>query len=98
MGIMKLDFGKILVGLEGKPIRFNDRDATLGLIAVEELCAAYPDEQNLTGEEKYKRAVLAELAYECNGADVSVEDVTLIKKLIGKAYAPLVVKKDKPIV
>jgi hypothetical protein len=98
MGIMKLDFGKVIVGLDGKPIKFNDRDATLGLIAVEALCAAYPDEQNLTGEEKYKRAVLAEMAYKCNGEDVSVEDVTLIKKLIGKAYAPLVVKKAYDII
>jgi hypothetical protein len=95
---MKLDFGKVLTGLDGTPIKFGDKDATLGLIAVEALCAVYQDEQNLTGEEKCKRAALAEVAYKANGEDVSVEDVTLIKKLIGKAYAPLVVKKAYDII
>jgi hypothetical protein len=98
MAMMKLDFGKVLLGLDGKPIRFNDRDATLGLIAVEALCAVYPGEENLAGTDKYKRAVLAEMAFKGNGEDVSAEDVALIKQLIGKAYAPLVVKKAYDII
>jgi len=95
---MKLDFGKVLTGFDGKPIKFNDRDATLGLVAVEALCAVYQDEKDLTGEEKVKRATLAEVAYQGNGVDVSVEDIALIKRLIGKAYGPLVVKKAYDII
>ena len=50
----------------------------------------YPDEQ-ASGEEKFKRYQLAERISAAGPQDVSVEEVALIKRLIGKGYPPMVV-------
>lgn len=84
---MKIDFAAPVLDLDGKQVE----DKTIGKLIVDALMAQYPDETSLSGEEKLKRFELAQVAHKANGQDVSVEDAALIKKLIGKAYGPLVV-------
>ena len=75
--------GHKLEGGEGLPL-------TLGTVAINALLGTYPDEQ-ASGEEKFKRYQLAERISAAGPQDVSVEEVALIKRLIGKGYPPMVV-------
>jgi hypothetical protein len=52
----------------------------------------------LAAEEKVKRFRLAEIAAKGGEREVKVEDVALIKTLIGKAFAPLVVARAYDII
>ena len=90
---MKINFDQELKTLDDQPIISESKGVTLKSAAVNALLAIYPDEQNLSGEEKAKRYVLATRIYANSGdkPDLSLEDIVLIKKLIGKAYGPLIV-------
>ena len=93
---MKVNFGAPITDLRGEIINGPDgKMFTLGKVAVEALSATYKDEAEgktqLSGEEKVKRFKLAVIAVGEEVADVSVEDIATMKKLIGKAYPPLVV-------
>lgn len=81
---MKIDFSKDILDLDGKPTELK-----LDAVSKTALLASYPDEQNLSGDEKVKRFQLA-LKIAPKEVDVSVEDAALIKKLIAKGYATLV--------
>ena len=88
---MRIDITQSLVGYNGEPVQNMAGVAfTLRAACCEALTAAYPDEK-LTGEEKVKRFELARLLYVEDEPDVSVEDLALIKQLIGKGYGPVVV-------
>jgi hypothetical protein len=52
----------------------------------------------LAAEEKVKRFRLAEIAAKGGEREVKVEDAALIKALIGKAFAPLVVGRAYDII
>ena len=66
---------------------------TLKKAMIRSLITPFPDEQSLTGEEKFARG---ELASRINQAttitlDFKAEDIVLIKKLIAKAYTVQIV-------
>ena len=88
---MKIDFSAVIKDLDGDPVKDGEKDATLGRVACTALLASYADEQNLAAEDKVRRFRLAEIAAKGGEREVKVEDVALIKTLIGKAFAPLVV-------
>ena len=77
----------------GKPIT---KKLTLKDVSRNSLTANYEDERNLSADEKLSRYDLATKIYN-NGAKegkeipVSAEEITMLKKLIGKAYGVLVV-------
>ncbi len=88
---MKVNFSKELVDLNGKAI--NDttgKPATLKGVSIDALMAVFQDEQNLSGEEKLKRYKLA-VKISSGESEVSVEEISMVKKLIGKAFGALVV-------
>lgn len=85
---MKLDVTPSIKNIDGSPL--SDA-AQLRTVIVNALLATFPDELNLSGEDKIKRY---ELALAVQGNDVvslKVEDAALVKKLVAKAFAPLVV-------
>jgi hypothetical protein len=90
---MLMYFGKALLDMDGEVIDEKvGVPATLRSVSVSSLLAAYPDEQGLGGDEKFRRWELASKIK--NGTDpveVTVDEVALVKKLIGKAYAPIIV-------
>jgi hypothetical protein len=89
---MKVNFGKELKTLDGKSISFADRKVTkLKDICLDALLATFEDERNLAGEEKARRYVLATQIYSNSDTDLTIEDVALIKRLIGKGFAPIIV-------
>ena len=68
-------------------------NATLGKMMIESLLATFKDEENLSGEEKLKRWQLA-IKIKNNAetaVEMTVEEIALIKKLIGKAYSTIIV-------
>ena len=87
---MKIDFSAVIKDLDGDAVKDGEKEATLGRVACAALLASYADEQNLPAEDKVKRFRLAEIAAKGGEREVKVEDVALIKQLIGKAFAPLV--------
>lgn len=89
---MLRNFDQTMKDLEGKPIKDeNEKEITLKSIAVGALMASYPDEQNLSGEEKFKRYNLAVKINKGGEIEVSAEDISDLKKLIGKGFSVLAV-------
>ena len=83
-GIVDLD-GKVINSLSGEP-------ATVRGVVIEALLATFNDETHLSGEEKLKRWELAsKIKNTADPVELTAEEITLIKKLVGKAYGPLVV-------
>ena len=95
---MKIDFSAAIKDFDGDAVKDGDKEATLGRVACTALLASYADEQNLAAEDKVKRFRLAEIAAKGGEREVKVEDVALIKQLIGKAFAPLVVGRAYDII
>jgi len=91
---MKINFSQALKALDGTPISRLDGkgEFTLKFVSQEALLLSFQDEQGLGGEEKTRRWVLATMI-EANPEkiDLTSEQIALIKKLIGKAYGPLIV-------
>jgi hypothetical protein len=87
---MKIDFSAAIKDFDGDAVKDGDKEATLGRVACTALLASYADEQNLSAEDKVKRFRLAEIAAKGGAQEVKVDDVALMKKLIGKAFAPLI--------
>lgn len=83
---MRFDFDKPILDLDNKPVE----DATFKTISLQALSVTFPGEENLPGEEKYKRYALAIRIingdYECK-----VEEIALLKSLIGRGFTPVVV-------
>ena len=85
---MKINFNQPIKNIMGEEIK----DLTLKTVSVESLLATFDDERSLLGEEKAKRYVLATRIYaNPEELDLTVEEISKIKQLIGKGYGPLVV-------
>ena len=83
---------KQLDGTEFKDSTGKVVPLTLRAAAETALMASYPDEQNLSGQEKLKRYILAtKIEKATKTLDLTTDEVTLLKTLIAKAYGPLVV-------
>jgi len=84
---MKIDFAKTIKTLDGNEL---DPPRTLGQISADALLNNYPDEK-IDGDEKAKRFKLALRIVDAKDADLKSEEIAKIKRLVGIAYAPLVV-------
>lgn len=88
---MKVDFEQEIKTLNGESIPATDgKPAVLRGVAVDALLAVFADEQQLAGEEKLKRYLLAEKIHN-GGVEFNTEEIALVKRLIGKAFTPVVV-------
>jgi len=86
-----LDFTAVLTDLDNAPLVTDQIPLTLSKIATTALLTPFQDEQNVSGEEKVRRFLLATKVREATDVQLTTEEVALIKKLIAKAYAPLIV-------
>ena len=86
-------FNRVLMDFEGEEIKTDKKQVlTLKITTVNALLATFSDEANLSGEDKLKRFELAQVVNaSTDPVDLIAEDVALIKKLIAKAYATLIV-------
>ncbi|MFZ1006852.1 MAG: hypothetical protein WAN65_08455 [Candidatus Sulfotelmatobacter sp.] len=90
-----IDFASPIKNLDGTPLHKSGGNdgpiLTLGDVAETALVSDYRDEPNLDGAEKVKRFSIAKrIEDKRDNPTISVEDIALIKKLIAKAYNPLV--------
>lgn len=91
-GTMKINTEKTLKTLDGENIkRDNNQDVLVKDVILNSLLANFPDEQNLSGEEKVKRYALATKVHQNTDPDLSIEELAMIKKLVGKMYTALIV-------
>lgn len=98
---MKIDFFKELTTIDGdSPLMQKDektkedKPMTLADVCVQALLSPYQDETSLSAEDKIRRYNIAAAiarTKEDEKTVVKAEDITLIKTLVAKAYAPLVV-------
>lgn len=92
---MLIDYSATLNDFLGEPIMDGEGDKrkaiTLGIVCCNALLANYPDEQGLAGTDKVHRFYLAQKAAKGEVADVSVDDVVLIKMLLGKGFGTMIV-------
>lgn len=95
---MRVNFGAPILDLKGKPVNEDGKPLTLGSIACQAILMNYPDEQNLEGKEKVRRFTLAMQMVSEGESDMGIEDLALVKKLIAKAYGPLVVGRAYEII
>lgn len=89
---MKVNFNKEFKTLDGATVLNEEKPLSLKTVAVTALLTPAPEE-TISGEEKAERYLLAESISKSNGSPISVkaEDVSLLKKLIGELYLPLIV-------
>jgi len=92
---MKIDFSVALKSLAGDEIKDGKGETfTLRDAAVVALDALSDDDRKLDGKEKYRRGALASRIYGCKEpVMLDVDDVKLVKDLIGKIYGPRIVKE-----
>lgn len=98
---MKIDFSIPLTDFSGEPIWLTpekDKGTTLKDVVLGALLSTFNDEQTLAATEKIRRYRLALQVEKNNGYDFKSEDVAEIKRLIGKAYGPLVVGRAYDII
>lgn len=96
-----VDFSQKIVSADGVPVCTieikptevcpSDKHFTLALAARNALYSQFEDEKSLSGEDKYRRAQIAHEIGKGGEVKLKAEDVALLKKLIGKAYGPLLV-------
>jgi len=94
---MNIEFNRGLKNIDGSDMMEREKDgasepSTLKLVAVNALLSQFVDEQDLSGNEKADRYNLAMRINGTLGAtDLKVEEIALIKKLVGKAFSALIV-------
>jgi hypothetical protein len=103
----KIDFTVILLDADNEPMQEcaaperaadgvckEKRTITLGAVAMRALTAP---EQGISGEDSLKRGQLALGVYRSPGAELTAEEIALIKKQVAKFYSPLVVARAFPL-
>lgn len=90
-----LDFTRSLQAPDGKIIVDDllpeKPTLTLGTAAYHALLFVYPDEQALTGEEKFQRAQIAVKVRATGDVTLTAEETATVKKVLAKLYGPSIV-------
>ena len=85
--------GSLMVNEFRQPVMEPSAEmSTVRGVVIEALLVSYTDEAMLAGEEKLKRWELAtKVKNTPDPIELTVEEITLAKKLVGKAYSPMIV-------
>ena len=89
----EIDFTQVLKAVTGQPLKQNGADGrtledqTLGDVAGIALEQAAPDE-HLDGTTKFKRDQLARKIYGNKSANLSPDEISVIREAIGRAWGP----------
>ena len=71
---------------------------TVGVVIARALNATFPDERDLSGEQKWARSVLADRLKDNKAATLTVKEADLIEKLVGKAFGGETIKQVVPLI
>jgi len=86
---MKVNLSTLVTDPRGVPVKDGNEDLTVGNVCASALLT--PDGKDQEANEKVKRFKLAMRVVEGGEQDLSMEEIVLLKTLIGKHYAPLIV-------
>jgi len=75
------------LSLFGEPITRDEKPVTLKSACISALGGMYEDERNLDGSEKLKRFKLS-IKIDAEAIDLTPDEIVLLKKCVGKMYAP----------
>lgn len=87
---MKINLNQVLRDRSGNAINHEGADFTLKDACVN---ALFADDPKIAGKEKYLRGDLAGRILIEKDINLKSEDISKIKELIGKIYAPIIVKQ-----
>lgn len=89
---MKVTLQSPILTLDGNTIKEGNNPVNLAKFLLVSLTSTYPDEKNLTGEDKLKRYELALRIQNCTDPqmDISSDEIVLIKKLAAKCLTVVV--------
>lgn len=85
------NFDTVITDLERNEIKEENVNITMKKLCANALGGVFQDENNLSGEEKFKRYELALKIMRGGEVDILPEEITLLKKLTGKMYSTFVV-------
>lgn len=85
---MKLNVLQRVMGLDGKEV---EQAPTLRDICIRSLVELGPNDQHLTGVEKFNMGMLAQKIYLESEPDLAIEEISKLKERIGLVGMPLVV-------
>ena len=88
---MQRDFSLAFKTFDGTPIVQDEKPLTLQRVSINALMTPMDDEKNLGGEDKFARYKLASRINATSVVEVTAEEIAMLKKLIGKVYAPIIV-------
>ena len=92
---MKIKVNQVLKDLKGEDLKAGGEDKEKGLelkvICTNALLSDNAEIEKIDGNEKMTRFLLAEKIQKANELDLTVEEITKIKKVIGLFYGPLLV-------
>jgi hypothetical protein len=89
---MRVDFNRVLLGFDGMALQDSGKDINLRTLCCNALMIVTNEETTLPGEEKFKRFELASIIHSSKeNCDLKVEDIALLKTMVGKYYGPAVV-------
>lgn len=94
---MKVNFSTPIKSLSGENLVENGKEITLASVSCTALIASFPDEMNLSGDEKVRRYSLALKIFAGGEQDLSIEDLGSLRSLISKGFGPLVVGRVREI-
>lgn len=84
---MNVSLKEKILTLDGDQVEDEKgKKQTLGMIVRSALCINDPEDSAMDKQEKFKLAV----ACSADEVELSAEDVSLIKKTVGKYYSPLI--------
>ena len=78
---MLIAMDQVIHDIKNQAVTDNGKEFTLGDACVKALSLPFPDEQNLSGEEKVKRFKLALKIHDIANAELSDQDDALLKKV-----------------
>ena len=89
---MIINFSETITTINGEDVKDpeTEKSVTIASAAVEALLANYNDEQ-ISGEDKLKRWNLAQKVNGGGDVDLTVEELALIKEVVGKGFGANVV-------
>ncbi len=88
---MLINFDKTIKALDGTDLQEGGQPVLFKDLIVGALLANHADEPGLSGMAKFNRGKLAEKVFAGGDLELPVEDIAIIKDMIGKYCTPLVV-------
>lgn len=102
---MKVDFSQNILGLDNQPMDIGGQcracghieasgTLTLGMVAARALTETRPQDERLSGDEKYRMGMLAlRISFADNPLQLTIDEIAIIRTRVDILYGPLIVAR-----